>query len=112
MVRFILRLLINTVAVYVTASIVSGIKIDNFTSALIASVVLGILNTLIKPILIILTLPVNILTLGLFTLVINAFMITLTASLVNGFHVETFLSAILFSIVLSIVGWFLGFLSL
>lgn len=111
MVRFILRLLINTVAVYVTASIVPGIKIDNFTSALIASIVLGILNTLIKPILIILTLPVNILTLGLFTFVINAFMITLTSSLVNGFHVETFLSALLFSIVLSVVGWFLGFLA-
>jgi putative membrane protein len=110
--RFLLKLLINTVAVYVTASVVPGIKIDSWITALIASIVLGVLNTLIKPLLVILTLPVNILTLGLFTIVINAFMITLTSSLVSGFHVETFVSAVLFSIVLSIVGGFLGLLAI
>jgi putative membrane protein len=109
MLHFLLKLAVNTVAVYTAANIVPGIEVVDIKTALIFSIVLGILNTLVKPLLVILTLPVNILTLGLFSLVINAFMIMLAASIVNGFHVQNFLSALLFSIVLSVVG---GFLSL
>lgn len=99
--------LISALAIVVTAYVLPGVHITNFTTALVVAVVLGIINAFIKPILIILTLPITILTLGLFTLVINALMIIITANLVSGFKVDGFLWALLFSIVLSIVSSFL-----
>jgi putative membrane protein len=105
---FIFKLIASTVSVYVAAQLTPGIRVEDLTTALVFSIILGILNVLVKPFLVILTLPVNILTLGLFTIVINAFMVILTASLMNGFYVESFWSAVLFSIVLSVVGWFLN----
>lgn len=103
----IIRLLINALAVYITSQILPGISINNFFTAITVAVILGIINTVIKPILIILTLPLNILTLGLFTFIINGFIIFLTSSLVPGFNVANFWWAILFSLVISIVSWFL-----
>ena len=102
-----INLLINGLAVYITAHVLPGVAVDSFITAIIVSVVLGIVNTLIKPILLILTLPATILTLGLFTFVINALMVYLVATFVPGFHVVGFWAALTFSIVLSIVSWFL-----
>lgn len=102
-----INLLINGLAVYITAHVLSGIFVDNFLTAIIVSVVLGLVNTFIKPILFILTLPVTILTLGLFTFVINALMVCLVATFVPGFHVNGFWAALFFSLVLSLVSWVL-----
>ena len=102
-----INLLINGLAVYITAQVLPGVSVENFLTAVIVSVVLGIVNTLIKPILFILTLPATILTLGLFTFVINVLMVYLVATFVPGFHVNGFIPALLFSVVLSLVSWFL-----
>jgi putative membrane protein len=106
--KLILKLVANTLAVFVTAYIIPGVDVDTFLTAGIVAIVLGVLNTFIKPLLVILTLPINILTLGLFTLIINAFIIGLTSYLISGFMVGSILSAILFSIVLSFVSAFLN----
>jgi putative membrane protein len=105
--QFIINLLINGFAVFVTAYILKGVYVDGFLTALIVSVVLGIVNTLLKPILLILTLPFTILTFGLFVFIINGLMILLVSRIVPGFRVDGFFTAILFSLVLSIVNWFL-----
>jgi len=97
------NLLINGLAVYITAYVLPGVSVDNFVTAIIVSVVLGLVNTFIKPILFVLTLPITILTLGLFTLVINALMIFVVATFVPSFHVNSFWSAVFFSLVLSLV---------
>lgn len=103
----IINLLVNALAVFITARLLPGVIIDNFFTAIMVSVVLGLVNSLIKPILVILTLPLNILTLGLFTFVINAFLILLTSVIVPGFNVRNFWWAFLFSLVISLVSWFL-----
>jgi putative membrane protein len=100
---FLVNLLINGLAVYITARVLPGVSVDSFVTAVIVSVVLALVNTFIKPILFILTLPATILTLGLFTLVINALMIFLVATFVPGFHVNGFWSALFFSLILSLV---------
>lgn len=97
------RWLIYSLAILVVAYVLPGVHVAHFWIAVIAAMVLGVLNAIIKPILILLTLPINILTLGLFTFVINALMILLTSSLVKEFHVDNFWWALLFSILLSIV---------
>lgn len=94
--------LISAAAIFVTALILPGIRVGVF-SALITAIVLGLLNAFIKPIIVVLTLPVNILTLGLFTFVINALIVMLAGAIVPGFRVAGFGSALLFSIVLTIV---------
>lgn len=104
----ILNLLLSGLAVFVTAYVLPGVDVDSFVTAIIVAVVLGILNALLKPVLIVLTLPITILTLGLFTFVINLGLIYLTEALVKGFTIDTLLSAILFSLVLSIVNGFLS----
>lgn len=106
--QLIINLLINGFAVFVTGYLLSGVHVDTFFTAIVVSIVLGIVNTLIKPILVIFTLPFNILTLGLFTFVINGLLIILVSKIVPGFVVDGFFTAILFSIILSIVNWFLG----
>lgn len=93
-----------TVAILIAAYIVPGITIT-FVGALIAAVVLGALNLLIRPILFILTLPITILTLGLFSLIINALLVMLAALLVPGFSVAGFWAALLFALALSVINW-------
>ncbi len=97
------NLIINGIAVYVASRIIPGVTINDFFTAIVVYVVLAIINTFIKPILIVLTLPVNVLTLGLFTLVINAIIIMMVDSLVPGFKVNGFITALIFSLVLSVV---------
>lgn len=101
--QILINLIINGLAVYVTSLIVPGVFLNDFFTAIIVSVILGIANTIIKPILLLFTLPLNILTLGLFTFVINAVIILIVDSFVPGFRVNGFLSALLFSLVLSVV---------
>lgn len=105
--RFLINLLINGFAVFVTAYFLEGVHLDNFLTAIVVSVVLGIVNTVVKPILSLLTLPLNILTLGLFNFVLNGLMILLVSKIVPGFSVVNIWWAILFSLVLSLVNWFL-----
>ncbi len=101
----ILRLLISAVAVLIAAYIIPGVSVDSFVTALIVAVVLGLLNAIVKPILVILTIPITIMTLGLFYLVINVLMVYLTDALINGFAVNGFIAALLFSILVAIVTW-------
>jgi putative membrane protein len=100
--RFVIRWLINAVALYVTTLIVPGVKVPNFGAVLVAALVLGIVNAVIRPIALILTLPFNILTLGLFTFVVNAGMLYLVST-VTALRLDSFWAAFLGAIVLSIV---------
>jgi putative membrane protein len=109
--NIIIRWLIATAAIIITSYVLPGVMLKGFWSAVIVALVLGIINTIIKPILVILTLPINILTLGLFTLVINALLILLASSIVAGFSVDGFVTALLFSIILSLVSFLLNKLS-
>jgi putative membrane protein len=81
--------------------------VSSFASAFFAAAVLGILNAFFRPILILLTLPINLLTLGLFTFVVNALLLMLTSSIISGFHVQGFWSAVFGSLVISVVSWLL-----
>ena len=101
--KFILRLLLSALAVVLLANILPGVHVATFGIAVLVALVLSLLNFLVKPLLVILTLPVTILTLGLFLLVINAIIILLASSLVSGFSVDGFWSALLFSLLLSIL---------
>lgn len=97
------KLVINALAFYVTAYLVPGVAIAGWQTLVVVAVVWGVLSVLVKPIIILLTLPINILTLGLFTLVINAALLLLTSRLVAGFVVEGFGTALLAAVVLAIV---------
>lgn len=99
--------LLNSVSVYATASLLKGVEIKNFWSAVFVAALLAIINVLIKPILLFLTLPITILTFGLFVLVINAALIMLVDKLIDGFKVESFSWALIFGIVMSIISWVL-----
>ena len=101
--NFLLRILISAVVAFGLSQILSGIHIDSMWTAIILAIVLAILNTLLKPILVLLTLPITIVTLGLFLLVINAVIILLGSKFVDGFSVDGFWWALLFSILLSFV---------
>jgi len=106
----IINLILSAVAVLVSAYIIPGVQVSSFFTALVVAIVLGIVNGIIKPILVILTLPINLLTLGLFTFIINGLLIILVSKIVPGFYVSSLLAAILFSIVLSLVSTFISFL--
>jgi len=102
--RALIHILVSGVAVFVSAYILPGVHVTSFWVALIVAVVLAVVNVLVKPLIILLTLPVTILTLGLFLVVVNALMILLVGALVPGFTVDGFWWAALYSIVLSLVG--------
>jgi putative membrane protein len=101
--KIIIHWLLSALAVMIVAYLLPGVAVQSFFVALVVAVVLGFLNTVIRPILVILTLPINILTLGLFTLVINALLVMLAANIIPGFFVESFLTAVFFSIILWLV---------
>lgn len=106
---FIFRLLINMIAILIIAYLFpSLIWVDSFWAALVSAFILGVVNAVIKPVLIFFTLPLTILTLGIFLLVINGLMLWLVSALVRGFHVEGFWGAVLGSILISIVSWILS----
>lgn len=99
----IIRWVINAIAIIIAAYILPGVTISGFGAALLLALVLGLINVLIRPVLLLLTLPINLLTLGLFTLVINALLILLADNVSPGFAVSGFWSALFFSLILSIV---------
>ena len=107
--HFLLTWLLTALALVITANLVPGFRIDSFPAALLASIVLGLVNAVIKPILIALTLPITLVTLGLFLLVVNALTIWLAGAITPGFDVLGFLPALLGSIILTIVASVLNF---
>ncbi len=106
----IVKWLIMTASVMIAAYVIPGVTVSSFFSALLVALFLGVVNLLLKPFLILITLPINILTLGLFTFVINGLIILLASSVVKGFHVSGFWVAVLFSIVLSIIHFLMNLL--
>jgi len=99
--KVIFRTLLSALAVILLANILTGVSVDSYITAIIVAVVLSLLNFLVKPILVILTLPVTVLTLGLFLLIINAIIILLADALIDGFNVSSIWWALLFSLLLS-----------
>jgi len=110
--RLLLTWLINALALLAIKYIMPSITVDSFVTALIVAVVLGFINTLIRPIFVILTLPVTILTLGLFIFVINGLLFWAVGSFVPGFHVDGFWSGVFGAIIYSIISWALSALLL
>ena len=104
----VLYLIINTIAVFVASKILPGIHVESIVMALLVAIVLGVINVFLKPLLVILTLPINLLTLGLFIFVINAFLVLLVSWIVPGFTVDNFLWALAFSLIVSLVSSFLS----
>ncbi len=101
--NMILRFLLTAIAVVILSKVLPGVSVDGYLSAVIVAVVLGLLNFFIKPLLVIFTLPVTILTLGLFLIVINGIIILLAGKLIDGFRVDGILYAIVFSFLLSVL---------
>lgn len=101
--NFLVRIIISALAVMVTQWLLPGVSVDSFITGMIVAALLSFLNAIVKPILVVLTIPFTIVTLGLFLIVINAFIIQLAANLVSGFQVNGFIWAVLFSFILSIV---------
>ena len=104
----IVRWLTLTVAVVITSYLLDGIHIGGFLSALLAAAMLGILNAFFRPIALLLTLPINILSLGFFTFVINALMLKMASAVISGFDVVGFWTAIFGSLLISIISWLLN----
>jgi putative membrane protein len=101
--KLILRLVVTAILVLVLSHFLPGVRVDGFGTALVVALVLGLLNIFVKPILVLFTLPVTIITFGLFLLVINAVVILMCEVIVGGFYVDSFLTALLFSLILSVV---------
>ena len=99
----ILRLILTTLAILLVTNVYSGIQVDSVTTAIIAAVVLALINTIVRPVIVLLTLPISMLTLGLFLLVINAAMLYVAAWLVNGFDVGGYWDALIASFIISVV---------
>ena len=103
--RLLLGWAINALALMALPYLLPGVQLRGLGSALIVALLLGLLNTLIRPVLLVLTLPINVLTLGLFTLVINGFLFWLTARLMGGFEVAGFWWAVIAALVYSLISW-------
>ncbi len=106
--RLLLIWLINTLALFALPWLMDSIQIDSFTTALFAALVLALVNTLIRPILLVLTLPLTVLTLGLFIFAINGLMFWAASEMVAGFHVAGFMSAVLGALLYSVISWALS----
>ncbi len=105
MVGFLFRAALTMLGLWIATRWVSGIRIDDPRTLVLAGLVLGVVNAIVRPITVILTFPLTILTLGLFLLVVNAGMLGLTAWLLRGFHVADFTAALLASLIVSLTGW-------
>ena len=107
-VRFVLAWVVNTLALIAVAYLMPSITVSSFGAALVAALVLGLVNAIVRPVLVLLTLPVTILTLGLFIFVLNGLLFWMVASWLEGFHVAGFWSGVLGAILFSIVSWLLS----
>ncbi len=106
--KLLLRWLLNALTLIAIAYYLPGVEVAGFYAALITALILGLVNAIIRPVLLLLTLPINLLTLGLFTFVINGFMFWFVASIVEGFDVANYTAAFLGALILSLVSWLLG----
>lgn len=106
--RFVIHWLVIALALWVTAAILPGVGFSTPTALAIGAVVLGLVNALVRPVLTILTLPITILTLGLFYLLVNGFVFYLASMIVPGFEVSSYWWAVLGAIVVSLISWFVG----
>src|SRR5215468_10380783 len=102
---FLLRVVVNILAIVLASSVVPGLRLDGVLPAVAAGVLLGLVNAVVRPVLLILTLPITLLTLGLFLLVLNGLCFWLVASVVKGFHVDGFWAAFVGALVVSAVSW-------
>lgn len=102
--KLVTKWLLSAAALLLVAYLYSGVEVRSFTAALIAAFVIGLLNTVVRPVLVVLTLPVTLVTLGLFLFVINALMFWAAASVLDGFHVRGFGAALLGSLIYSVLG--------
>lgn len=105
---FLIRVLVNAFAIYLIAQIVPGIEVSSLLAALGAGLVLGLINAIVRPILVVLTLPVTLVTLGLFLLVLNGLCFWLTSQLVKGFEIHGFWAALWGALLVSVVSWILN----
>ena len=105
--RFLLKLLVSSLAVFFGAWILPGVFLNGFPTAILVALILGFLNAFLKPILVILTIPITLITFGLFLLVINAGIILLVDSALDGFEVNSFFTAVVYSIIISLITWIL-----
>lgn len=101
--RFLVKILISSLAVLITAYILPGVQVDSYLIAILVATVLAFLNTFLKPVLVILTIPATVVTLGLFLIVINALIVMLADYIIDGFEIRSFWWALFFSLVLSLV---------
>ncbi len=108
MMHILIQWLINAVAVYATAHILDGMHIKSFGAAILVALVLGLVNAVVRPVLVFFSIPFIIVTLGLFLLVINAFLLQFAALLVSGFSIDNFGWAIAGSVVISAISWILS----
>ncbi len=105
MIVIMIRWLVITLAIILSAALIPGIRVDSLSTAVIAAGLLGLINVFIKPVLIILTLPLNIITLGLFSFIINAVLLKIVAYFVPGLEINGFLAALLGALVISLTNW-------
>jgi putative membrane protein len=103
-----IRWIILTVSIITASYLLEGIHVSGFFSAFLAAAALGILNALFRPILLVLTLPINILTLGVFTFIINALMLKMASGIIPGFEVNGFWTAVIGSLIISVISWLLN----
>ena len=102
---FLIRVLVNILAIVVAAKLVRGIEVDGVLSAVAAGLLLGVVNAVVRPVLLVLTFPITLVTLGLFLLVLNGLCFWLVAAVVKGFHVSGFWPAVLGALVVSVMSW-------
>ncbi len=106
--KTLISLILSSIAVFVAANILPGVQVDTFLTAVVVAVVLGLVNAFIAPLLFVLTLPLNVITLGLFSFVIIAFLVMLVSWIVPGFVVDGFLWALVFAFVLALINSFIA----
>lgn len=103
MATWIVKFLVSALAIFIVGTYLPGMHVPNFTTALWFALVLGVLNMLVRPILLLVTLPINLITLGLFTFVVNGFMFWLVTKVVHGFTIDSFLTAIIGALIVSVI---------
>jgi len=106
--NFLIKIMVSALAVILTSYLLPGVHIQSFLSAILVAIVLAVLNSILKPILVILTIPITVVTFGLFLLVINAIIILIAGYFITGFVVDGFWWALLFSIILSFISYLMG----
>jgi len=108
MIQFVIRWLILAIAIIFASYVLSGIHVESFLSAFFAAAFLGLLNAFFRPILLVITLPINIMSIGLFTFVINALLLKMVSGVIEGFEVYGFWTAVFGSLIISAANWFLS----